>query len=293
MPRLALITVLYHSDKVLEEFIAGISLQDYRNYKLYLVDNTCNSESTRYLLELLHKYPVADYEHIDSKGNIGVAAGNNLGLHHAQEDECETYLFLNNDIVITQKFLLSKIADLAVIHKIVTPKIFYYDSKLIWMAGGFIDQKKALGVHYGMKQSDGPLFNQSKYVTYAPTCFLAVHKSVVHMIGEMDERYFAYYDDTDFVYRAIKKGIHVWYESSLYIYHKVSSSSGGDNSLFYIYYGNRNKLIFIRKHFKGFHKYYLLAYYFFVRFFFYFLRYNPEQQKQLLKATRDGWSIRL
>lgn len=293
MPSLALITVLYNSDSVLEDFISGISCQDYHDYKLYIVDNTYNSKTTNYLLSLIQKYPIADYEHIDSKGNIGVAAGNNLGLHFAIKDGCKTFIFLNNDIFIPQEFILRKIADLCNVHKIVTPKIFYHDNNLIWMAGGFLDKKKALGVHYGMKQKDAPQFNEPKYVTYAPTCFLAVDQSVINEIGEMDERYFAYYDDTDFVYRAVKNGFKVWYEPTLYIHHKVSSSSGGDDSLFYIYYSNRNKLIFIRKHFKGLHKWYLITYYLIVRFFFYFLRYNREKQKQLLKATRNGWSIRL
>jgi GT2 family glycosyltransferase len=49
---------------------------------------------------------------------------------------------------------------------------------------------------------------------------------VIEEIGLMDEKYFAYYDDTDFVLRAIRKGYKLWYEPTIQINHKVSSSSG-------------------------------------------------------------------
>ncbi|MBU6157751.1 MAG: glycosyltransferase family 2 protein [Bacteroidetes bacterium] len=293
MPQIALITVLYHADLVLEDFISGISHQDFKDYKLYLVDNSFNSESTQLIQNLIQRYPITDYLHINSGGNIGVAAGNNLGLYQAQADGCRCIIFLNNDITISQSFMLGKIYELCQSHKMVTPKIYYHNTDLIWMAGGYIDLFKAIGVHYGMNQKDSQAINQSKYVTYAPTCFLAVDMSVIREIGVMDELYFAYYDDTDFVHRAVKVGFRVWYESSLIIYHKVSTSSGGDDSLFYIYYGNRNKIIFIRKFFKGLHKWYLFAYYFLTRFFLYYLRFDKQRKKQLIKATRDGLSIKL
>lgn len=293
MPALGLITVLYKSDDVLEDFFLGISKQDYKDYKLYLVDNSANENTTALIRRLQQQYPLAAIEHIDAGGNIGVAAGNNIGIQKALNDNCRYFLFLNNDIFIPQNFLLNKMVTLCEEHKMVSPKIFYHDSNLLWMAGGFIDYKMALGVHYGMKQKDAPEFNVAKYVTYVPTCFLIVHADVIKAIGMMDERYFAYYDDTDFLLRAVHKGYKVWYEPSLHISHKVSSSSGGDDSMFYIYYGNRNKIYFIRKHFKGLHKLYLFAYVIIVRFFNYYLRYNSAGKKQLVKGIRDGFKMKI
>jgi GT2 family glycosyltransferase len=293
MPTLALITVLYKSDEVLEDFFSGISKQSYTDYKLYLIDNSFNDTSTALIHSLLKRYPVQAIEHINAGGNIGVAAGNNLGIHHALKDRCSSLVFLNNDIYIPQEDLLERTVALCETHKMVTPKIYYHNSDLIWMAGGFISHAKAIGVHYGMKQKDTPSLNEARYVTYAPTCYLAVHRSIIDEVGLMDERYFAYYDDTDFVLRALHLGYRIWYEPALHINHKVSSSSGGDDSLFYIYYGNRNKLIFIRKHYKGLHKLYLFTYYFIVRFFFYYLRFDPQRKRQLIKAAKDGLALPL
>lgn len=293
MPQLGLITVLFKCDEVLEDFFSGISKQDYHDYKLYLIDNSYNEATTALIQKLQIKYPLSSVEHINTGGNIGVAAGNNIGIRKALQDNCNYLLFLNNDIFIPQEYLLSKIVLLCEQYRMVSPKIFYHDSGLLWMAGGYQDYIKALGVHYGMKQKDDPQYNVAKYVSYVPTCFLIVQASVIREVGIMDERYFAYYDDTDFLLRAVRKGIKVWYEPSLYINHKVSSSSGGDDSMFYIYYGNRNKIYFIRKNFKGLHKLYLFTYFIIVRFFNYYLRFDAGRKKQLIKAIRDGFKMQI
>lgn len=63
---------------------------------LYLVDNA----STSSMPEELKKY-IAEHNvtYITSKENRGYAAGNNLGIQKALEDQCEYILISNNDIL--------------------------------------------------------------------------------------------------------------------------------------------------------------------------------------------------
>lgn len=63
---------------------------------LYLVDNA----STSSMPEKLKKY-IAEHNvtYITSKENRGYAAGNNLGIQKALEDQCEYILISNNDIL--------------------------------------------------------------------------------------------------------------------------------------------------------------------------------------------------
>ncbi len=290
MSTLALITVLYKSDDVLEDFYKSIYIQSFKDYKLYLVDNSASDSSNHIIAECAKKYPLSNIEYINSGGNIGVAAGNNLGIKQALNDGCTHLLLLNNDILIEQENMFSKMIELSAQEDIITPKIFYCDSKKVWMAGGYMDYKRALGVHYGMNKQDAPEFNIAKHITYAPTCFLLIKAEVFKQVGLMDEKYFAYYDDTDFVLRALRSGYRLWYEPSLYLFHKVSSSSGGDNSPFYIYYGNRNKIYFIRKNFKGINKALTLLYTFISRIAF-LLKYNKQGKLKLMQAIRDGFRI--
>ena len=80
MPRLGLVTILYKSDDVLEDFFRSLSLQTYRDFTLYMVDNSASPETDSVISACLKKYSIPQFEYIDSKANIGVAAGNNIGI---------------------------------------------------------------------------------------------------------------------------------------------------------------------------------------------------------------------
>lgn len=289
MAKIGLVTVLYKSDDVLEDFFKSISFQTHKDYVLYLVDNSVNDVTNNLIEQYLKQYPVTSCIHIKNKGNEGVAAGNNTGIHLALEDGCSHVLLLNNDIELEQDFVFQRMLLLSQKEEIIVPKIYYYSDRKVWMAGGYMDKPRALGVHYGMDKEDGPEFNLPKHITYAPTCFMLIKKEVFDKIGFMDEKYFAYYDDTDFVFRAIEAGVKMFYDPTLYVLHKVSSSAG-TNSPFYVYYSNRNKIYFIRKNFKGINKYFSILYTFLARVVFYF-RYDKIRKKKLIEGLRDGFKI--
>ena len=286
MATIGLVTVLYKSDEVLSGFIKSVSKQTHKDYILYLVDNSVNEQSTKVIADCLSQYPVTSFKHIKNPGNEGVARGNNIGIQQAINDGCTHILILNNDIEIEQETAFASQLLLAENgESIIVPKIYYPD-RTIWMAGGEMNKWRALGLHYGYNKPDDAQYNKPKYITYAPTCYMLVESKVFDKVGMMDEKYFAYYDDTDFVYRCINAGFKMYYDPTVMIIHKVSHSSGGDSS-FYIYYSNRNKLYFIRKNFSGFLKYFAISYTFFTRVFFW-IRFTKDQRKKLVQALKDG-----
>lgn len=291
MAKIGLVTVLFKSDDVLPDFFKSIARQNHKNYILYLIDNDPNYKTDQIIAQSKSVYPVTECQHVKNKINIGVAEGNNIGIRLSIENGCTHLLILNNDIELEQDHAFSTL--LSVCEKqqcsLAVPKIFYYDSRKLWMAGGNMNKWRALGIHYGYNKPDNSVYNIGKYITYAPTCFMLVESSLFKQVGLMDEKYFAYYDDTDFVFRAIKAGYKMYYEPSITVLHKVSSSTGGDSS-FYVYYSNRNKIYFIRKNLKGFIKYFAIFYTLFTRVFYY-LRFNKNQQKKLLQALSDGFKI--
>lgn len=290
MPRLALVTILYQSDAVLDDFFRSLYAQSYQSFTIYVVDNSASPQTDQVLADCMNRYPLAGYHYINSGANVGVAAGNNIGIRAALADQATHILLLNNDIVFEQTDLLERMLGLATAHAMITPKIFYYDTDLLWMAGGHMDHMRALGVHEGMKQKDSPAFSVSKPISYAPTCFLMVRADVFSQTGLMDESYFCYYDDTDFVWRAQCHGFDLWYDAGSSLRHKVSSSSGGDASPFYIYYANRNKIYFIRKHYRFVKKIWLLAYTLLSRVVFY-VRFDSVGRKKLTAGLKDGFRL--
>ena len=291
MAKIGLVTVLFKSDEVLPDFFSSIARQTHKDYILYLVDNSESEATDKMISQCLADYPVTAYKHIRTGGNIGVAAGNNTGIKLSIADHCSHVLILNNDIDIEQDFMFSAMLSLAEEkgESMIVPKIYYYGEKKIWMAGGYMDKWRALGVHYGYNKTDAPEFNVAKHVTYSPTCFMLVKKEVFEKVGFMDEKYFAYYDDTDFVLRATNRGYKIFYDPTLVILHKVSSSAG-TNSAFYVYYSNRNKLYFIRKNFTGLQRYFSILYTLVSRVVFYF-RFDKARRQKLVLGLKDGFKM--
>lgn len=249
--KIGLVTVLYNSESVLEGFFNSIKIQAYSNVELYIVDNnsTDNSvEVTKKLCEDLKIY----YEIIENNENVGVAKGNNQGIEIGLKRNCDSILLINNDIEFkedTISVMVNKMSEVGC--KIIVPKIHYFGTNKIWYAGGKIIRSKGLTVHYGDKVQDTGQFDKDGFVDYAPTCFMIIDKEVFEKVGLMDEKYFVYYDDTDFIYRALKNGYKIYYNYKSLVLHKVSVSTGGTTSLFSIYYLYRNRLYFINKNLKG------------------------------------------
>lgn len=245
--KLGLVTVLYKSDDVLEDFFKSIANQHYKQYLLLMIDNSPCDE-TRCLIESLNNVYKLSLLHIEMESNIGVAAGNNVGINAAFNNGCEDIILLNNDIVFNNSSLFDTLHHLSIFHSIIVPKIYYYKTNVIWYAGGLMRRWFGFVKHIGIGKTDSNnYFNTASYTEYAPTCFAYIKKEVLNKAGLMDEKYFVYVDDTDFMYRASLQKKYIWFEPSITIEHKVSQSTGGQTSDFSLYYDTRNKIYFSKK----------------------------------------------
>lgn len=292
MAKVSLVTVLFNSDGVLDGFLKSLSIQSFTDYHLYLIDNTVNDNTDKLLKELTNSYGISNYTHIKNPDNAGIARGNNQGIDLSLKADAAYTLLLNNDIEFSQPCLLENIVSHAdkYAEPIITPKIYFYDDKKVWMAGGRFSIYKGTSIHVGEGSDDGPLYENEAYFDYAPTCFMLINNSVFEKIGMMDEKYFVYYDDTDFMYRACQKGYKVKLLPQLHVYHKVSSLTGGGESLFTIYYGIRNRIYFISKNFNGFNYVFAMLFTLSTRVFKY-LRYDKQQRKRLLTGITAGFEL--
>lgn len=246
--KLGLVTVLFKSEDVLPDFFKSISLQKYKNYKLYLIDNSPSTKTRELIANLNDKYKLSEVEHIENSINIGVAAANNIGIKKAIYDGCGDQIILNNDILFLDINLFDKLINLAQTnqHAIIAPKIFFYSSNKLWFAGSSFIKWSVNVKHRGEFKEDNSQYT-SGITQYAPTCFVYVKKEVFEKVGLMDERYFVYVDDLDFMYRVVNYGYTIWFENNLSLEHKISQSTGGKFSDFSLFYTIRNRVFFARK----------------------------------------------
>ncbi|EOB1207373.1 glycosyltransferase family 2 protein [Photobacterium damselae] len=291
-PKIGLVTVLYNTPIVLNDFFLSLSIQDYTNFHLYIVDNSSNSESLELSKILAEKYNIP-CSFINNEGNnVGVAAGNNQGARLAIQDQCDYILFINNDLLFESSSLFSNLIEYSLEQnsEVLSPLILNYPAKKIWYAGGEIDELRAIAPHYHIDEEYSPEKIKATEYTYAPTCFLLVTKRVWNLVGEMDEKYFAYYDDTDFIYRIINEKIFINLVKSETIYHKVGSSTGGDISFFGLYHLTRNRIYFIRKNLSIPKKIMALSYTILTRCIKYFST-DKKLRSAISKGIIDGFKL--
>jgi GT2 family glycosyltransferase len=255
------VTVLYNSDSVLPDFMASLASQTGVRFRLYAVDNSARDSGSLCARALAEQHNI-DARVVFNNANVGVAKGNNQGIAMARSDGCRFILLSNNDTVFAPQTLKRLLDEMVLAGDSATaPKIMYHgEPSRIWYGGGRISAWTARVPHDGLDLTDRGQCDRQRRVGYAPTCFLLVDATVFDTVGVMDETYFVYYDDTDFAWRMGAKGLHVLYVPEVVVLHKVSTSTGGSSSAFTLYYTNRNRVYFIRKHLRGLRRWFALSY---------------------------------
>ncbi len=278
MVKIGLVTITYNSAHVIEPFMQCVLEQTHTNFILYIIDNI-SSDNT---LALLKKYPDERIVIIANNKNVGVASGNNQGIKKAIEDNCDEILLINNDVEFENTLLEKLSRQLVELNcSLIAPKMMYYPERnLIWWAGTkFKESNGCMSNHIGIQQEDKGQFDKIEKMDYAPTCCVLFKKEVVDDTGFMDEKFFAYYDDTDFFYRIYKQGTHqLYYYPFIQFYHKVGGLSnmkkGGAKKFkfntFYIHLFTRNHVYYLKKQ-HNFYGWFNILYFFFrmnLRFLF-------------------------
>lgn len=288
--KIGIVTVLYNSEKVLDDFFDSLKRQTYKNFILYVIDNLSPDNSLSKAKELSESCSF-ETKFIANSGNYGVAKGNNQGIVAALYDGCDYVLLSNNDIVLENDTIEKLYEGLVKIKAdMVVPKIYLYKSTRLWCAGGKFNRINDLTIQFGYNKEDCEKYSNSKQVSYAPTCFMLINKSVFFDVGLMDEKYFVYYDDTDFVYRSQKLKKRLFYIPESKMQHKESISTGKRSDFFYKYI-YRNRIYFTSKYKKFWKVKYFINVFYDKTIRKFRMRNNKAQYEVISRALKNGYSL--
>lgn len=247
--KVSIILLNYNTSNDLIECINSLENIDYPNYEIIVIDNCSNKNEIRKLESYLEKREKCIF--IKNDKNTGFAGGNNLGIKYALENKTDYILLLNSDTLVNENFL-SVLVDTAEKDKeniaMVTGKILYYPNvEKVWYGGGYIDWGKFIGKHYGEGEYDNGQYNEIKSITFSSGCLMLINASL-NFEKYLPEEYFMYYEDVDYCAKILNNGFKIMYNPNAVIYHKIGSSSGGEQSEFTIRWANRGRYIFMNKY---------------------------------------------
>lgn len=196
---------------------------------------------------------------LESKANLGFAGGNNLGIKQALAWGANFVMVLNPDTLVDGNLIRKFLKRIKTNPEIgiIGPKIYFapgyefhkdrYDQKergkVIWWAGGRIDWNNVITEHMGVNELDGNQYNIASETETIPGTAMFIRREVFRKIGFFDEKYFLYFEESDFCQRAKTAGFRLWYEPKAVIWHKNAQSSGV-GSILQDYYITRNRLLF-------------------------------------------------
>lgn len=215
--------------------------------EIVVVDNASTDGS---LEELKQSWKEHEKVHIlPLDANYGFSKANNEGIRWASEHNIEYFFLLNNDTEI-EPDAIEKIYRLHEQTKgIIVPKVLYAEKKeIIWCAGGEFSPIVKKAVQRGLNQQDKGQFSKNAECHFANGCALFLSKDIVKKIGYLDERFFLYYEDTEYSMRAVHHGISIWYCADAVVYHKVNGSTKGNAKPANAYYIARNWLLCNSQH---------------------------------------------
>lgn len=223
-PKVAIVIVNWNGKEDTFECLESIRTIDYSNVEVIVVDNGSTDNSVDAIRERFHEVVL-----LEAKKNHGKAGGSNIGIRYALNSGADFVLLFDNDAIADSKLIMNflKATNVVDSHAILGAKIYHFDepnkiqySGTKWSNSGF----KQLGMGY---VDEGQRFNSIVETAYACGCALFVDKTVLKKIGILDERFFCYFEETDFCYRARAEGFRSFVVPSAKVWHKVSSSSGG------------------------------------------------------------------
>lgn len=253
--KIAFITVGFHSDEDTIEVVTQLEanlLPKGVEMVIYCVDNSLSENLRKNLV----KFKKAIY--LNSPGNIGFAAGNNLGMRRALEDDSDVIVLINNDTVVPADLVTnifnSPIRDESV--GVVGGLIYFAKGfefkenyqkedlgKVIWYAGGVHDWDNVYASHLGVDEVDKGQYDKIRSTDFITGCLFIVRREVIEKIGLFDERYCLYFEDSDLCLRIKRAEYRLVIDPKIKIWHKVAQSSGIGSPL-NDYFLTRNRLLF-------------------------------------------------
>jgi GT2 family glycosyltransferase len=243
-PRIFTIILNYKEANDTLRCVRSLRESSYRWQFVVVVDNDSDDRSASALVSGLPATML-----ITSEQNLGYAGGNNLGISHALEHGADFVWILNPDTEVRPETLERMVRTMNEYPEIGIAGCRVLNGRnggeTIWFNGGRIDWSTgARTSHMDSGRPDSEVrADQIHDVDYVTGASMLVRREVFDDIGLLPERYFLYFEETDFNVRAHRRGWRLVVDPRARLLH-YQRSWGSVPGPQYIYYITRNQLLF-------------------------------------------------
>ncbi|GAB4443039.1 MAG: hypothetical protein OHK0015_42470 [Chloroflexi bacterium OHK40] len=209
-------------------------------YQVIVVDNGSTDGTRDYLRSL------GWVQLIENETNLGYVRGNNQGIAAAPKGW--DVLLLNNDMRIIQPDWLQRMREVANSHPaygMVGCRLLMSDGKLLH-AGTYMPTDSFWGWQIGGGEEDIGQYHRVREVDGIVGACMYLRRDVIDSVGVLDERFFSYYEDTDYCLRVRQAGYRIVVAGDVSLIHHENVSTKLNKVDFWGIYGT-SQAIFLEK----------------------------------------------
>ena len=246
MPEPLVITIILNTNRREDTLacLASLAGSRYGNHRIIVLDNASNDSS---VAAIQAAFP--DVEIIELEENLGYAGNNNVGVWAALKRGADWVFVLNEDTVVAPDCLshIVGVGQSAPDVGVVGPMVYHYDEPdVIQSAGGRLDRTWH-SLHVGANELDEGQFPHPRPVDWISGCAIMVRRELIEAVGALDERFFYYWEETEWCLRAGRQGWQVMHAPQAKLWHKgVQRDYRPSPSV--TYYNTRNRLLILAKY---------------------------------------------
>ncbi len=230
----------YNGMRYLPGCLESLGGQTDQDFEVLMIDNGSTDGSVEWVRAHYPSVKIRAYYR-----NTGFCRAVNAGIRISR---AQYVLLLNNDVVCDPEMV-------SFLHRAMErrPGAFSCCARLLQMADpGKIDDAgdfyHVLGWGFARgKGESSKLFLKEEKIFACCAAAAIYRRDMLEQTGLFDERHFAYLEDIDIGYRALRYGYENWYIPRAVVYHAGSATSGSRHNAFKVRLAARNNIWLIRK----------------------------------------------
>jgi GT2 family glycosyltransferase len=217
---------------------------DYPNLKVLVLDNASTDDSLRAIGE---RFPAVQIMALEQ--NLGYAGNNNVGIEAALRQGADWVFVLNEDTLLAPDCIRLMVACAGREEHvgIVGPMVYHHSEPQVIQSAGGIFGRDLQAWHTGQNEQDVGQFGEPRPVGWISGCAILVRREVIEQVGALDERFFYYFEETEWCLRAGKAGWKVYHVPEAKLWHKGVQRDYKPNANV-TYYATRNRFLMLAKH---------------------------------------------
>jgi len=240
------ITVILNTNRRVDtlDCLQSLAQSSYPNSRIIVLDNASSDGS---VAAIRSAFPAVQI--LELTENLGYAGNNNVGIQVALEQGADWVLVLNEDTIVDPECLaeLVRVGQSDPRIGITGPMVYHHgEPTIIQSAGGRLGRHWE-SQHIAQNEADTQQFSAPHAVDWISGCAILVRRAVIEQVGMLDERFFYYWEETEWCLRTRRGGWQILHVPQAKLWHKGVQRDYRPKPAV-AYYNTRNRLFMLMIH---------------------------------------------